>query len=65
METLINSASQLQQQQIELQMQIGVAKKTLDTQRQVGEAIVSLIDTAGSMQTGKSPYSGKNLDITG
>ncbi|MCL2346674.1 MAG: putative motility protein [Planctomycetaceae bacterium] len=65
METLINNASQLQQQQITLQTQIGVAKKTLDMQRQVGEAIVSLIDTAASRQTGKSPYSGKNLDVTG
>jgi len=65
MDTLITSASQLQQQQIALQMQVGVAKKTLNMQRQVGEAILSLIDTAASMPKGKSPNSGKNLDLVG
>jgi len=65
METLIANASLLQQQQIALQMQIGAVKKTLNTQRQVGEAMVSLIDTAASMPKGKSPYAGKNLDLIG
>ena len=45
-------------------------KTSLTTQKAVGEAIISLIDTAASaMNTdtrqGKSLTSGKNLDITG
>ena len=72
METLINNASQLQQQQIAMQTQVSLMKTTLKTQKAVGEAIISLIDAAASgfgtgsdFRQGKSLASGKNLDITG
>jgi len=72
MEAMINNASQMQQQQIALQTQVSLMKKSLNMQKMVGEAVIALIDTAaggGIMASdspqGKSLFSGKNLDITG
>lgn len=72
MESMINGASQMQQQQIALQTQVSVMKTALNMQKTVGEAIISLIDAAAGGGTlnsnppqGKSLFSGKNLDITG
>ena len=72
MESMITGASQLQQQQIAMQTQVNLMKTSLNTQKAVGEAIISLIDTAASAMNvgtdtrhGKSLTSGKNLDIMG
>jgi hypothetical protein len=71
MEAMINSASQMQQQQIAMQTQVSLMKTSLNTQKAVGNAIISLIDaaagasSASSPPQGKSLFSGKNLDITG
>jgi len=72
MDTMMAGASQLQQQQLAMQTQVALMKTTLNTQKAVGEAIISLIDTAASgfeaglgSPKGKSLFSGKNLDITG
>jgi hypothetical protein len=68
MDTMINNAFDLQQQQIAMQTQVSVMKTTLKTQKMVGEAIISLIDSAvigSDSRQGKSLSSGKNLDITG
>jgi len=72
MESMITGASQLQQQQIAMQTQVNLMKTSLNTQKAVGEAIISLIDTAASAmnvgtdtRNGKSLTSGKNLDIMG
>jgi hypothetical protein len=62
---LISSASQIQQQQIAMQTQVGLMKTALNTQKAMGEAIISLIDTASTPTRGKSPDSGQNLDIWG
>lgn len=72
MEAMINSASQLQQQQLAMQTQVSLMKTSLNTQKAVGEAIISLIDAAAGgnamnsdARQGKSLLSGRNLDITG
>ncbi len=71
MDNMIASASQMQQQQMAMQTQVSLMKTSLNTQKAVGEAIISLIDTAASglgsndSPKGKSLFSGKNLDITG
>ena len=70
MESMMVGASQLQQQQIAMQTQVSLMKASLNTQKAVGEAIISLIDTAASTMNpdakqGKSLTSGKNLDISG
>jgi hypothetical protein len=72
MESMMAGAAQLQQQQIAMQTQVSLMKTSLNTQKAVGEAIISLIDTAASgfgvgsdARQGKSLTSGKNLDITG
>ena len=71
MDNMIASASQMQQQQMAMQTQVSLMKTSLNTQKAVGEAIISLIDTAASglgsndSTKGKSLFSGKNLDITG
>ena len=72
MESMAAGASQLQQQQIAIQTQVSLMKASLNTQKAVGEAIISLIDTAasgfetdGSSLKGKSLFSGKNLDLIG
>jgi hypothetical protein len=72
MESMMGSASQLQQQQIAMQTQVRLMKTSLNTQKAVGEAVISLLDTAISAvnagtdaRQGKSLTSGKNLDITG
>jgi len=62
---LISSASQLQQQQIAMQAQVSLMKTALNTQRTIGETVVSLIDAAAAPIRGKSPDSGQNLDIWG
>jgi len=71
METMMASASQLQQQ-LAMQTQVSLMKTSLNTQKAVGEAIISLIDTAASgfgvssdTRQGKSLTNGKNFDITG
>ena len=72
MDSMMAGASQLQQQQLAMQMQVSLMKTSLNTQKAVGEAIISLIDTAASgFETGdsslkgKSHFSGKNLDVIG
>ena len=72
MENMMAGASQLQQQQIAMQTQVRLMKTSLNTQKAVGEAIISLIDTAASdfeaglgSPKGKSLFSGKNLDVIG
>ena len=71
MDAMLSSASQMQQQQVAMQTQVSLMKTSLNTQKAVGEAIISLIDAAAGGSTsanapqGKSLFSGKNLDITG
>ena len=68
METMMNSAAQMQQQQLAMKMQVGLMKTALNTQKAIGEAVISLIDTAAEIgsdsRQGKSLFSGKNFDRT-
>ena len=68
METMMNSATQMQQQQLTMQMQVGLMKTALNTQKALGEAVISLIDSATEIgsdsRQGKSLSSGKNFDRT-
>ena len=64
MDPIIAGALQQQQQQIALQTQMSVLKTTQNVQKQVGEAIVGLIQNAAMpMQTpGKAINSGMRFD---
>lgn len=63
---MINSAIALSQQQTQMQVQTSVFKKTLETEKMVGEMLVGLIDSGSTMQSeprpGISNVSGKNFD---
>ncbi|GHT28396.1 hypothetical protein FACS18942_08770 [Planctomycetales bacterium] len=64
METLIDNAVAMQQEQIATKIQFSMLKKTMDVQKDMGEAIIGLIDNAASvMQTpGKTIGLGNNFD---
>ena len=59
---MVSSFSQMQQEQVAMQVQMSVLKKTLDMQEYVGQAVIALMDTA-TTPAGKSLHSGQNLDI--
>ena len=62
MDPIISSALQQQQQQIATQVQMSVLQKTQDVQKQIGEAIVGLIEGAALSSPGKAIGSGANFD---
>lgn len=63
MDPIISNAIALQQQQVAMDTQMSVLKKSMDVQEQVGEAIVGLIQNAASMQTpGKAIGLGNKFD---
>lgn len=59
---MVNSFSQMQQEQVAMQVQMNVLKKSLGMQQFVGEAVISLMESAAE-PVGKSLHSGQNLDI--
>lgn len=63
MDPIISNAIAQQQQQVAMETQMSVMKKTLDVQKDMGEAIVGLIEGAANMQTpGKAIGMGQNFD---
>ncbi len=65
MDPIIAGALQQQQQQVAMQVQMSMLQKTQNVQKQMGEMIVGLIDSAASagMQTpGKAIGAGANFD---
>ena len=62
MDPIVVGALQQQQQQIALQTQVSMLKKTQDVQKQLGEAIVGMIQDASSLPSGKALGSGANFD---
>ena len=62
MDPIIVSALQQQQQQIAIQTQMSVLKKTQDVQKQLGEAIVGMIQGVSIQVPGKAIGSGMNFD---
>ena len=61
MDSMISSAVQQQQQQIALQTQMTVLQKSMDVQKDLGNMIVGLIDSA-AQTPGKALGSGANID---
>ena len=66
---MISSAVQLQQQQTNMEIQMGVLKKSLQVEKEVGQMLVGLIEQTanpGAAQTpGKAVGLGSKLDVTG
>ncbi|MDR3110484.1 MAG: putative motility protein [Planctomycetaceae bacterium] len=62
MDPLISNAVLQQQQQTQLQVQMSVMKKTLDTQKMLGEVVLGLLEGASLATPGKSVDSGHNFD---
>ena len=62
MDPIISSAIQQQQQQTAMQVQMSVLQKTQNVQKQLGEAIVGLIEGAALPAPGKAVGSGANFD---
>lgn len=64
MDPIIETAIAQQQQQVALKTQMSVLKKTMDVEKEIGEAMVGLIsDAAATMQTpGKAIGMGQNFD---
>ena len=61
MDAIISSALQQQQQQIALQTQMSVLQKSMDVQKDLGNMIVGLIDSA-AQASGKALGTGTNFD---
>jgi hypothetical protein len=61
--TFIDNALQAQQQQTAMKVQMSLLKKNLDVQKEIGEFVVGLIDSAGLQTPGKEIGTGGNLDI--
>lgn len=55
----INAASAIQQSQIKNQVDVAVAKKSLDVQKQAGEAAVALIQAAADTAKANAPRAGQ------
>jgi len=62
MDPIIANAIQQQQQQMAMQVQMSVLQKTQDVQKQLGEAVVGLIQGAALSTPGKAVGSGANFD---
>jgi len=66
---MISSAVQFQQEKTQMEVQMGVLKKTLQVEKEIGAMLVGLIEQSAGMNTAQSPGKaiglGTNLDITG
>ncbi len=62
MDPIISSALQQQQSQVAMQTQMSVLKKGMDVQKQIGEALIGLIDGAAMQTPGKAVGMGANFD---
>jgi Tfp pilus assembly protein PilO len=65
---MVSSAVQLQQDKTNMEIQMGVLKKSLQVEKEVGEMLVGLIEQAGSgtaKTPGKAIGLGSNFDVTG
>ena len=62
MDPIITGAIQQQQQQIALQTQMSMLAKTQDVQKQLGEAIVGMIQDAVVQTPGKAIGGGMHFD---
>ena len=63
MDPIISNAIQQQQAQIAVQTQMSVLKKGMDVQKQVGEALIGLIESAAMQTPGKAIGLGGRFDI--
>lgn len=57
-ELSINAASAIQQSQIQNQVDVAVAKKSLDSQKAAGDAAVALIQSAAQVSKSMAPKPG-------
>jgi len=66
---MIASASQFQQEKTQMEVQMGVLKKTQQVEKEVGEMLVGLIaqaaDTSAAQTPGKVVGLGANIDVSG
>jgi len=62
-EGIAQTATAIQQSQVKNEVGIAVAKKTLDTQKQQGDAAVQLIESAARIS--KSPGTGNLINTSG
>jgi len=62
MDPIIAGAIQQQQQQVAMQVQMSVLQKTQDVQKQLGEAVVGLIQGAAVQTPGNAIGRGVNFD---
>lgn len=63
MDSLISSAVQTSQAETALKVQMSVLKKSMDVQKNIGEMIVGLIDSAAMQTPGKSVGLGNKIDL--
>ncbi len=61
MDPIITSALQQQQAQVAMKTQMSVLQKSMDVQKNVGEMLIGLIDSA-AQAPGKALGSGANFD---
>ncbi len=61
MDPIISSALQQQQAQVAMKTQMSVLQKSMDVQKNVGEMLIGLIDSA-AQSPGKALGSGANFD---
>ena len=66
---MVSSAVQMQQQQTQMEVQMGVLKKSLQVEREVGQMLVGLIEQAANPNAAQTPGKaiglGSKLDVTG
>ncbi|MDR2440210.1 MAG: putative motility protein [Planctomycetaceae bacterium] len=62
MDPIISNALQQQQAQTALKVQMSVLQKTQDVQKNLGEALISLIEGATLQSSGKAIDAGTNFD---
>ena len=66
MDTMISGIMQQQQAETALKVQMSVLKKSMDVQRNIGEMLVGLIETASPQAVqapAKTPGLGGNIDV--
>ena len=66
---MISSAVQFQQEKTQMEVQMGVLKKSLQVEKEIGAMLVGLIEQSAGTSTAQTPGKavglGTNLDVLG
>ena len=63
MDPIVSGMMQQQQAETALKVEMSILRKSMEVQRNVGEMLVGLIETAAPQTSVKTPGLGENFDV--